>query len=58
MSKIKMEWIHTDWFSFQAEVPQSKKAWERQENKRIKHQVKQMNRNQQRIKLRQFGRTR
>ena len=58
MSKIKMEWVDTGWHSFQVEVPESKKAWERQENKRINHQVKHINRNQQRIKLRQFGRIR
>jgi len=58
MSKIQMEWIHTGWASFQTEVPQSKKVWERQENKRINRQVKQLNRCQQSIKFTQFGRTR
>ena len=58
MSKIKMEWVDTGYFSFQVEVPQSKKAWERQENKRINRQVKQINRNRQRIMFRQFGKTR
>ena len=53
-----MVWTHTGWASFQTEVPQSKKAWERQENKRINHRVKQINRNQQCIMLRQFGRVR
>ena len=58
MSKIKTEWVDTGYFSFQVEVPQSKKAWERQENKRINHQVKQINRNRQRIMFRQYGKTR
>ena len=58
MSKIKMEWVHTDWISTQVEVPQSKKAFERQENKRINRQVKQINRNQQQIRFRNFGKVR
>ena len=58
MSKIKLEWVHTDWISTQTEVPQSKKAWERQENKRINHQVKQLNRRQRSIKFTQYGRVR
>ena len=58
MSKIKMEWIDAGCFSFQQELPQSKKAWERQENKRINHQVKQLNRHQRNIRFTQYGRTR
>lgn len=58
MPKIKLEWVHTGWISTQIEVPQSKKVWERQENKRINHQVKQINRNQRRVQFTQFGRTR
>lgn len=58
MSKIKMEWVDTGWNSYQMEVPQSKKVYERQENKRINHQVKQINRNQRKIQFTQYGRTR
>ena len=58
MSKIKMEWVDTGYFSFQTEVPQSRKAWESQENKRINQQVKRLNRNQQHVMFRQFGKTR
>ena len=57
MSKIKMEWVDTGWCSFQVEVPQSKKVWERQENKRINHQVKQLNR-KNRAMFKQFIKTR
>ena len=58
MSKIKLEWINTGWCSCLVENPRNKKAYQREENKRINHQVKQLNRNQQRIMLKQFGRTR
>ena len=57
MSKIKMEWLDTGWFSCQVENPQSKKAYQRAESKQICRQVKQLNRKQQRIIFRQFGRT-
>ena len=58
MAKIKLEWLHTGWISAQVEVPQSKKAWERQENRRINQQVKRVNRRQQNIAFTQFGRVR
>ena len=58
MSKIKLDWVNTGWCSCQVENPHSQKAYQRAENKRINRQVKQLNRNQQRIMLKQFGRTR
>lgn len=58
MSKIKTSWTHTDFCSFLTEVPQSKKAWERQENKRINQQIKRVNRRQQGVMFTQFGRVR
>ena len=58
MSKIKMDWIDYGWVSLLAENPHSQKAYQRAESKRINHQVKQINRNQQRIMLKQFGKTR
>lgn len=58
MSKIKTSWVNTDWCSVLTEVPQSRRAWERQENKRINQQVKRVNRRQQSIAFTQFGRVR
>lgn len=58
MSKIKLEWVDTGYFSHQVEVPQSKKAFEKSENRRINHQVKQINRQQRNIMFTQYGRTR
>ena len=58
MSKIKTNWVHTDLCSFLTEVPQSKKAWERQENRRINQQVKRVNRHHQNIMFTQYGRVR
>lgn len=58
MAKIKLEWVNGDYFSFQTEVPQTKKAFEREENKKINHRIKQLNRNQKCIELRQHGRIR
>ena len=58
MSKIKTNWVHTDLCSFLTEVPQSKKVWERQENRRINQQVKRVNRHQQSIMFTQYGRVR
>ena len=58
MSKIKFKWVDIGYLSIREEVPGNKKALERQENKRINHQVKQINRNQRRVQFTQFGRTR
>lgn len=58
MSKIQLKWIDTDYCFLQKEVPQNKKSWERQENKRINLQIKQINRKQKHIQFTQFGRTR
>lgn len=58
MSKIKLELANTDNFSCQIEIPQSKKAFERSENRRINHQVKQINRQQRNIMFTQYGRIR
>ena len=58
MSKIQLKWLDTGYCFLQEEVPQSKKSWERRENKRINHQIKRINRNQKRIQFTQFGRTR
>ena len=57
MSKIKLDWVDTGWCSFQVENPQSKQAYQREENKRINHHVKQLNRTKQRIVFRQFIRS-
>ncbi len=59
MARIKMQWVNMGWgCSFQSEIPQTKRAFERTENKKINHQVKHINRNQQNIRFAQFGRTR
>ena len=58
MSKIRLEWINTGWCSCQVENPQSRKAYQRAENKQINHQVKQINRQQRNIMFTQYGRTR
>ena len=58
MSKVKMKLVNTGWGSFFVEDPQSKKVYERQENKRVSRQVKRLNRNQQRVLFGQFGRKR
>lgn len=58
MAKIQLKWSDTGFCFLQEEVFQSKKNWERQENKRINRQIKQINRNQKRIQFTQFGRTR
>ena len=58
MSKIKFKWIDMGFCSIREPVYESKMAHERQENKRTNHQIKQINRNQRNIRLKQNLRTR
>ena len=58
MSKVKFKWVNLGYFSIREEIPGNKKAYERQENKRINHQVKQTTRNLQQVRFRNFGKVR
>lgn len=58
MSKVKFKWVDMGFCSIREPVYESKMPHERQENKRINHQVKQINRNQRKIQFTQYGRTR
>ena len=61
-NEFKLVMIGRGWRSvpsFQQEPPKSKiGGYQHRENKRINHQVKEINRNQQQIRFRNFGKVR
>ena len=58
MSKVKFKWVDVGFCSIREQVYESKMAHERQENKKINHQIKQINRHQRLFVSRQFGNSR
>ena len=58
MSKVKFKWVDMGFCSIREPVYESKMAHERQENKRMNHQIKQINRHQHSMRFTQFGKTR